>query len=281
VKTTSPAGRGRAIGATGVAVGVGFGLGPLAGGTLTDAFGWRGPFLATGIAVAAFLPMAAVFVPNVPGAPGQRFDLAGVALMCGAVTGTIIALNRLPSNPGSALGLAGAGLGALLWPFVVLRVRSAPDPFVAREVAANGRFWGLSAIGAMTQGGHFAVLVLVPLLLTRYHGMTTFKIGMTLLPGAIAIGAFGMAGGAPQPAGDATAVAFGDRDDAWGGGAVPRNAGVATVGNQPLYIARRRLRMINASVVSAATGSSRAARRGRHEVYNPCTSWARGGGVAG
>jgi predicted MFS family arabinose efflux permease len=67
---------------------------------------------------------------------------------------------------------------------------------VAREVAANGRFWGLSAIGAMTQGGHFAVLVLVPLLLTRYHGMTTFKIGMTLLPGAIAIGAFGMAGGA-------------------------------------------------------------------------------------
>lgn len=257
VKTTSPAGRGRAIGATVVAVGVGFGLGPLAGGTLTDAFGWRGPFLATGIAVAAFLPMAAVFVPNVPGAPGQRFDFAGVALMCGAVTGTIIALNRLPSNPGSALGLAGAGLGALLWPFVVLRVRSARDPFVAREVAANGRFWGLSAIGAMTQGGHFAVLVLVPLLLTRYHGMTTFKIGMTLLPGAIAIGAFGMAGGALLNRLGTRRLLLSGTGTMLGAAALFH---VAAPGWQPwaislLYIALAGgYGMINASVVSAATG---------------------------
>ena len=256
VKTTTPETRGRAIGATVVAVGVGFGLGPLVGGTLTDAFGWRGPFLATGLAVAAFWPVAASVVPNVPGAPGQRFDAAGVALMFGAVTGTIVASNRLPANPGSGIGLAGVGVALLFWPLVVLRVRRAADPFIAREVAVAGRFWGLSAIGAMTQGGLFAVLVLVPLLLTHHHGMSTIEVGLTLLPGAVAIGAFGMAGGSLVNrlgtrrllvAGTGCMLAAGGLFDAAATGWTPWAIG-------GLYIALAAgYGMVNASVVNAAT----------------------------
>jgi len=52
-----------------------------------------------------------------------------------------------------------------------------------------------ATIGLTTQGGHFAVVVLLPLLLARYHDMSVIAIGVHLLPGAAALGLSGIAGG--------------------------------------------------------------------------------------
>jgi DHA2 family metal-tetracycline-proton antiporter-like MFS transporter len=195
VRTTPPAERGGAMGMTIVAVGVGFALGPLAGGALTEWWGWRGPFLATGLATAPLLPLALRVVPPVRGTAGQSFDVFGAAMLTAAITGDILALNRLPRHPGDLAGLVGLCLSAPLWLTFVFWVRRRAQPFIEPAVVANTRFVALCGIGAASQGVHFATIVLIPLLLARYHDMGVMEIGLHLLPGALALAAFGLAGG--------------------------------------------------------------------------------------
>jgi MFS family permease len=195
IRTTTPHDRGRAMGATILTVGVGFGIGPLAGGALTELGGWHGPFVATGIGAAAIVPLALFLVPSVQGLAGQRFDFAGATFLTGAVTGDVLALNRLPSHPGDALGLAGLIVSLPLWVLLIHRVRTAAEPFINREVAGNRGFLALAVLGFTAQGAHFAVIVMIPLLLTGTHGMGVIDVGLRLLPGAVAIAFCGMAGG--------------------------------------------------------------------------------------
>jgi MFS transporter, DHA2 family, metal-tetracycline-proton antiporter len=195
VRTTPVDQRGTAMGATILAVGLGFAAGPLVGGGLTEVAGWRGPFFFTALAALVLLPPALRSVPGVPGTSGQRFDYVGAILLTTAVTGNIIAFNRLPRTPGDAFGLAGLLLSLPLWALLIWRIRSVAEPFIHPDIAKNKRFLGLSVVGLTTQGGHFAVIVLIPLLLAAYHDMSIIRIGFHLLPGALALGFFGMVGG--------------------------------------------------------------------------------------
>jgi len=195
VRTTPAYSRGSAMGAMILAVGLGFAAGPLVGGALTEWAGWRGPFYFTALAALVLLPAALVSVPGVSGKSGQRFDYLGALLLTGAVTGTLMALNRLPRTPDDPIGLAGL-IGSLpLWLLLGWRVLTAGEPFIDPGVLKNRRFMGLSVVGMTTQGGHFAVIVLVPLLLASRHDMSIMRIGLHLLPGALALGFFGMVGG--------------------------------------------------------------------------------------
>lgn len=195
VKTTPAAVRGRSMGATVLAVGVGFGLGPIVGGTLTEFASWRAPFLATGVSAAVLLPISLLLVPSVPGDRRKRFDYAGAMMLGLGVTGVIVALNRLPRRPDDLLGLAGAGVALVFLAALRWRVRNSPEPFLDPRIVENRRFLALSGVGAATQGSHFAVIVMIPLLLAEYHGLSIIRIGVHLLPGALAIAVFGMLGG--------------------------------------------------------------------------------------
>lgn len=195
VRTTSPELRGKAMGATILAVGVGFALGPLAGGALTEWAGWRAPFFVTAGCAALLLPLALRVVPGVPGTAGQRFDFTGALMLALAVTGDILALNRLPRDITDPVGLAGAALSIPLWALLVLRIRTAPEPFISPEIAGNRRFAALAGVGLTTQAVHFSTIVLIPLLLANEHGVSIIRIGVHLLPGALAIAVFGMTGG--------------------------------------------------------------------------------------
>jgi MFS family permease len=195
IRTTSRGDRAPAMGATVMTVGLGFATGPILGGWLVDMWGWHGPFLGIAVCSTLVLPVAFAMVPGVPGIPGQRFDIPGAVSAVGAVTGTVLAINRLPAHPIDAIGLAGAIAAPLFLAGLVFRIRTAAEPFIHREVAANTRFWGLAVVGFTAQGTHFAVVVMVPLLLAGQFGMDTIRIGLYLLPGALAIAAFGMMGG--------------------------------------------------------------------------------------
>ncbi len=193
VHTTSEAGRARAIAFIIVAVGVGFGIGPLLGGTLAEWIGWQGPFLVTGAAVAVLVPVLVYALPAVHGTPGQRFDYVGAILLAGAVTGGVIAVNRLPNDIVDAYGVAGAAAFAPLMGLFALRTRQATEPFIDPVLFRNFRFLTLCVVGLCIQGAHFGVVVMLPLLLERYHDMRIIDIGFHLLPGALVLAATGVA----------------------------------------------------------------------------------------
>lgn len=195
IRTTAPIDRGAANGATIMSVGLGFALGPILGGALVELGGWRGPFLAIGFSSVALLPIAYRFVPGVPGTPGQRFDVIGALATVLGVTGVVIAVNRLPTSPSDPWGIGGLLASVPLFAVLAWRVAKAREPFVNREVAVNGRFWALAVVGAAAQGSHFAVIVLIPLLLASHFDLGTVEIGLYLLPGALAIAVLGTVGG--------------------------------------------------------------------------------------
>ncbi|HOG46366.1 MAG TPA: MFS transporter [Anaerolineae bacterium] len=109
-----PAERGRALGINVAAVYLGLSFGPLVGGFITQALGWRAIFLAT-------LPLALLIIAlaawKLPGewaeARGERFDWVGSLIYGAALVAVMYGFTRLPGVAGFALLAAGvAGLAA-------------------------------------------------------------------------------------------------------------------------------------------------------------------------
>ncbi|MFN0094969.1 MAG: MFS transporter [Dehalococcoidia bacterium] len=195
IRTTAPIDRGRAMGATVLAVGLGFATGPILGGWLVSLGGWRLPFLVSGGFGFILTPLAFALVPKVAASGDRAFDIPGAIACAASVTGMVLAINRLPAHPDDLLGLAGGLLAFPLLAILIWRIRTAPAPFINREIAGNRRFWALSALGFTSQGSHFAIVVMAPLLLTGVHGSSSIEAGLYMLPGALAIAACGMGGG--------------------------------------------------------------------------------------
>jgi EmrB/QacA subfamily drug resistance transporter len=117
---TVPAERARAIGIFGAVSGLALALGPILGGGLTGALGWRSVFWVNVPVVAAAIGFAGRFVPESRAARSRRFDPVGQALMIlvlGSVVYAIIQSTSLgwtsPLIVGllavAALGVAGIG----------------------------------------------------------------------------------------------------------------------------------------------------------------------------
>ncbi|HXG39491.1 MAG TPA: MFS transporter, partial [Candidatus Limnocylindrales bacterium] len=77
--------RARALGVNVAAVGIGFAAGPLFGGLLLEAFGWRGT-MALGLLVAPTALLYPRLAPE-PGDPRARVDVPGIVLLATAVGG--------------------------------------------------------------------------------------------------------------------------------------------------------------------------------------------------
>ncbi len=133
--------RGRALGLNGSFVSAGALTGPIVGGFITAAFGWRASFLAILVVSAIATPAGWWMLRRSPVKPGQRFDLAGAALFLLATGSLMLALNG-----GSVAGwLAPGTLGLLALAvvaggaFVVVERRVA-QPTVDFAMFANRGF---------------------------------------------------------------------------------------------------------------------------------------------
>ncbi len=119
--------RGRAFGAFGAMMALSAALGPVVGGELVEAFGWRSlfavnlPVLAVSVALVAIAGRA----PTEQRDAHPRFDWVGTGLLAGGLTGIILGLR--PDGPNVLLLLVGVGL---LVPFGWWE-RRASDPVVA------------------------------------------------------------------------------------------------------------------------------------------------------
>ena len=167
-------------------------LGPVAGGFLTELWGWQSVFL-------CYLPLGAIailLVTRLPaGIRGSRragFDAPGMVLLTTFIVPLLLAVSQLQRlNAGTVprfaflLALAGAGLAALLW-----QQRRAASPLLALPLLRLPAFWRADVMGACSGASLTAMTTFLPLYFQIVAGATPAESGLLLIPltGAVSSG---------------------------------------------------------------------------------------------
>ncbi len=182
-----PKARARAIGTWGAVVGVSMGLGPLIGGALTQAIGWRAIFwINVPIGLAAIV-LAQLFVPESKAARARRADPLGQVLMLLALSSVTYAIIEGPRlGWGSALsaglfGVAAAAVAALL----VYEPRR-EEPLLDLRFFRSVPFSSATVVAVLAFGTFSGFLFLNALYLQEVRGLPAFTTGLYTLPLALA-----------------------------------------------------------------------------------------------
>ena len=182
--TFSGEARGRAIGiwaATGAIAGA---VGPVLGGVLVDAVGWRAVFLINLPLAAAALFLATRAVPATTAETGQKLDITGALLVTaglgllswGLTEGSGPAGWSTPAVSGMAVGLV-----ALLL-FLVAEGRRGDAAMMPVAMFGSRTFSGLTLLTLLVYGALGGLFVLLPFLLIQAGGYSASMAGAALLP---------------------------------------------------------------------------------------------------
>ncbi|WP_432588331.1 MFS transporter [Streptomyces sp. HD1123-B1] len=171
--------RERALGLSGTLMSLGFTIGMVLGGGMTDALGWRstmGLLTVAGVLVLAAAP-ALLTESRHPRRP--RLDVPGAVTVTGGLLGVIYALSTAAERGfgGADVIVALAGGALLLVAFVVVESRAAEPlvslPMLRRPTVAWGNLAGLTTFAAMS-----AVIFLLTLYLQEVLELSTFVTGL-------------------------------------------------------------------------------------------------------
>jgi MFS transporter, DHA2 family, methylenomycin A resistance protein len=201
-----PAACARAIGVWGGVAGVAAAVGPVLGGVLVTALGWRAVFFVNAPVGLAAIGLTARGVPAPRPRPRGLDPAAQVTsvLALAALTYALIEAGRSGRTPvavGAALVAAASGVA-----FVVVE-RRASCPMLPLDMFADRGFSGGNAVGLLINLGFYGQLFLVNLFFQQALGWSALRAGLALLPemGMASIGSFlsgrvtGRAG-SPRPA---------------------------------------------------------------------------------
>ena len=189
---TEPAERARAIGVWGGVFGLSMAMGPVLGGALVDAVGWRGVFWVNIPVGIAALVLTAVFVPESKAPRPRRLDPFGqllVIVLLGSLTYAVI--------EGPAYGW---GSARILSFFAVAVIALAvflgyeprrPEPLVDLRFFRSLPFSGATVTAVSAMGAFGGFLFLNTLYLQEVRGYRPLAAGLFLLPmaAAMAVGA--------------------------------------------------------------------------------------------
>lgn len=179
-------GRGKVFGFITSVVSVSIGIGPVLGGFVSGRLHWAILFLMP-LPTLVALPFLRRLLPLEAKRPGS-IDLIGAFLVSATVGLLVLSLNQMQATWIIGLGVAGLALG--LW------MRFASEPFIDPRLFRNIRFRNGVVVGMTLFSVAFGVFFLVPLMLSRLHGVGTDQIGLLLFPGAISAVWFGPFAGA-------------------------------------------------------------------------------------
>lgn len=183
----APGDRARAFGWWGAVAGVAAASGPVVGGLLTSALGWRAVFLVNLPVGLAGIGLARHHLADSRPQPARRADGAGqvLAMVCLAalVLGVIEAGEAGWSSPPSWWGMAAfllAGAG-----FIVVERRSRA-PLMPPGLAGNRSFSAANAVGLLLNLSFYGQLFVMSVFLQGPGGRSALGAGLALLPESVA-----------------------------------------------------------------------------------------------
>jgi len=175
--------RAKAVGWWTAAGAITIAAGPLAGGLMLSAFGWRSIFLVN-LPLCAIGALLILRLAETERTKEQRgFDLAGqslaiIALI--AVTATIIEARSIGFGNGLLAGIAALGLAASAG-FIAVEARSR-DPMLPLSLFANRTFRAAIAYGLIVNLTYYGIVFVLSLHLQRVLGYTPLQTGLAYLP---------------------------------------------------------------------------------------------------
>ncbi|MFG3099275.1 MFS transporter [Streptomyces sp. NPDC048182] len=179
--TTFPEGpaRDRALGVSGSVLSLGFTVGMIAGGVLTDALGWRSTMGLLTVFALIVLPLAPALLPESRTPDRPRLDVRGAVTVTGGLLSLIYALSTAAAHGfGRADVLLTLAAGVLLLTaFVAVESRTAQPlvslPMLRRSTVAWGNLGGLVTFSMMS-----TVIFVLTLYLQETLHLSAFRTGL-------------------------------------------------------------------------------------------------------
>ncbi|MFJ6777988.1 MFS transporter [Streptomyces yangpuensis] len=179
--TTFPEGpqRDRALGISGTLLSLGFTVGMLLGGVMTDTLGWRSTMGLLAVAAVGVLVLAPALLPESRTPERPRLDVPGAVTVTGGLLAVIYSLSTAAQRGFGDVDVWGtlvAGL-VLLAVFVAVESKAAAPlvslPMLKRRTVAWGNFGGLVTFSMMS-----TVIFVLTLYLQETLGLSSFRTGL-------------------------------------------------------------------------------------------------------
>jgi EmrB/QacA subfamily drug resistance transporter len=165
-------------------------FGPVAGGLLTQSFGWRSVFIVN-------VPLGAIAIVLARRLPSKRsirerspFDVVGLALFVCFAVPLLIGLERLQAFDRSAILVsmicALVGIAALL--FLLRHESRAPNPLFPVDLLKRPEIWKSDGMAALHGAALVSLITFLPIYLRVVHGTSATQTGLLLLPLTAGIG---------------------------------------------------------------------------------------------
>jgi len=178
--------RGTAIAYWGATVGGAVAVGPVLGGALTDAFGWRWVFFVNLPIGAVVLAIAGLRMVNVADPGAKRLDFGGLVTFSGALFLLIFGLLRGNDEGWSSTTIVGslAGAAVLMAVFVLVELKQ-NRPMFDLSLFRNRSFGGVSVATFAIGAGMFAVFPYLTFYFQDLLGYSPLQGGIRVLPATI------------------------------------------------------------------------------------------------
>ena len=165
-------------------------FGPVAGGILTQHFGWQSIFLVNvPIGIGAFFLVARL--PQPTGERSQwKADPGGLVLFTIFVATTLLALEQVQHVELSSLPLGGSLLliGIIALVVLVRHENRAPSPLIPLSLLRKSAIWHSDALAACHGAALVSLITFLPVYLEVVRGFTPSATGLLLVPLTVGIG---------------------------------------------------------------------------------------------
>jgi EmrB/QacA subfamily drug resistance transporter len=180
---TEPAERAKAIGWWGGVAGVSIASGPLLGGVLVEAIGWRSVFWINVPVGLAAIALTARFVPESKATRPRRFDPVGQTLMIATLGLLVFAIIEAPSRGWGSTLIVACFAGAILAGAALVRCELRhPEPLIDLRFFRSPPFAGAAAVSICAFVSLGGFLFLNTLYLQDVRGYSPLHAGVALIP---------------------------------------------------------------------------------------------------